>query len=102
MKKYPVKALEKGDENLEEKEYMGNLIKIKISVKDDFTSSFLKLPGCILIDVRVCQNVSLVLKLKRKVHLNFSYKSVILTVRPTCHMIKCEKSIQRQKKILLL
>ncbi|CAB5208415.1 unnamed protein product [Rhizophagus irregularis] len=54
MKKYPVKAPEKGEEDPEEKEYMGGPIKIKISAEEDFTSSFLELPGCIPIDVRVC------------------------------------------------
>ncbi|CAI2186451.1 506_t:CDS:2, partial [Funneliformis geosporum] len=44
VKKYPVKALEEGEENPEEKEYMGGPIKIKISTEDDFTSSLLKLP----------------------------------------------------------
>ncbi|CAI2198218.1 7065_t:CDS:2, partial [Funneliformis geosporum] len=53
VKKYPVKALEEGEEDLEEKEYMGGLIKIKISAEDDFTSSFLKLPGCEPIDICV-------------------------------------------------
>ncbi|CAI2195994.1 18211_t:CDS:2, partial [Funneliformis geosporum] len=52
--KFAVKPPEKGEEDPEEKEYMGDPIKIKISAKDDFTSSFLKLPGCVLIDVRVC------------------------------------------------
>ncbi|CAI2181792.1 11389_t:CDS:2, partial [Funneliformis geosporum] len=51
MKKYPVKAFEKSEEDPEEKEYMGGPIKIKISVEDDFTSSFLKLPDCVSIDV---------------------------------------------------
>ncbi|CAI2196885.1 4351_t:CDS:2, partial [Funneliformis geosporum] len=43
IKKYPVKALKEGEEDLEEKEYIGSLIKIKISAEDDFTFSFLKL-----------------------------------------------------------
>ncbi|CAI2189406.1 5225_t:CDS:2 [Funneliformis geosporum] len=51
MKKYPVKAPEKGKKDLEEKEYMGSPIKIKISVGDYFTSNFLKLPGCIPINI---------------------------------------------------
>ncbi|CAI2196940.1 1604_t:CDS:2, partial [Funneliformis geosporum] len=51
VKKYLVKAPEKGEEDLEEKEYIGNPIKIKISVGDYFTSSFLKLSDCVLIDV---------------------------------------------------
>ncbi|CAI2200836.1 14707_t:CDS:2, partial [Funneliformis geosporum] len=42
--KYPVKAPEEGEEDLEEKEYMGGPIRIKISAEDYFTSSFLKLP----------------------------------------------------------
>ncbi|CAI2191329.1 15791_t:CDS:2 [Funneliformis geosporum] len=54
VKKHPVKAPEEGEEDLEEKEYMGSPIRIKISAKDYFTSSFLKLPGCVPIDVRVC------------------------------------------------
>ncbi|CAI2192090.1 11540_t:CDS:2, partial [Funneliformis geosporum] len=54
VKKHPVKAPEEGEEDLEEKEYMGSPIRIKISVEDYFTSSFLKLPGCIPIDVQVC------------------------------------------------
>ena len=36
-----------------EKDFMG-AIKIKISAEEDFTSSFLKLPSCILIDIWVC------------------------------------------------
>ncbi|CAI2194085.1 9950_t:CDS:2, partial [Funneliformis geosporum] len=51
MKKYPVKAPEEGEEDLEEKEYMGSPIKIKISTGDYFTSSFLKLPDCVSINV---------------------------------------------------
>ncbi|CAI2176066.1 3361_t:CDS:2, partial [Funneliformis geosporum] len=47
IKKYPIKALEEGEEDLEEKEYMGGPIKIKISAEDDFTSSFLKLPDAL-------------------------------------------------------
>ncbi|CAB5210402.1 unnamed protein product [Rhizophagus irregularis] len=54
MKKYPVKAPEEGEEDPEEKEYMGGPIKIKISAEEDFTSSFLELSGCVPIDVRVC------------------------------------------------
>ncbi|CAI2187090.1 13490_t:CDS:2, partial [Funneliformis geosporum] len=54
LKKHPVKAPEEGEEDLEEKEYMGGPIRIKISAEDYFTSSFLKLPGCVPIDVRVC------------------------------------------------
>ncbi|CAI2190257.1 10081_t:CDS:2, partial [Funneliformis geosporum] len=54
MKKYPVKAPEEGEEDPEVKDYMGGPIKIKISAEDDFTSSFLKIPGCVPIDVRVC------------------------------------------------
>ncbi|RGB22170.1 hypothetical protein C1646_678030, partial [Rhizophagus diaphanus] len=50
IKKYPVKTPEKG-EDPEEKEYMGGPIKIKISAEEDFTSSFLELPGCVPIDV---------------------------------------------------
>ncbi|RIB01140.1 hypothetical protein C2G38_2297601 [Gigaspora rosea] len=52
--KNAVKPPEEGEEDPEEKEYMGGLIKIKISAEENFTSSFLKLPGCIPIDVRVC------------------------------------------------
>src|SRR6266496_5627053 len=43
-----------------------------------------------------------VLKLKRKAHLNSSYKKAVLTLKLTCHTIKCGKSIQRQKKALLV
>ncbi|CAI2165083.1 18697_t:CDS:2 [Funneliformis geosporum] len=52
--KFIVKPSEEGEKDLEEKEYMSSPIKIKISVKGDFTSSFLKLLGCIPIDVWVC------------------------------------------------
>ncbi|RIB08439.1 hypothetical protein C2G38_2211662 [Gigaspora rosea] len=45
---------EEGEEDPEEKEFMMGPIKIKISAEEDFTSSFLKLPGCVPIDVRVC------------------------------------------------
>ncbi|CAI2184664.1 297_t:CDS:1 [Funneliformis geosporum] len=51
-----VKHSEKGEEDLKEKEYIGGPIKIKISAKENFTSSFLKLPECVAIDVRVCLN----------------------------------------------
>jgi len=54
VKKYPVKVLEEGEKDLEEKEYMDGPIKIKISVEENFTFSFLKLPECVAIDVRVC------------------------------------------------
>ncbi|CAI2187713.1 6733_t:CDS:1, partial [Funneliformis geosporum] len=49
-----IKYSKESEEDSEEKKYMGGPIKIKISVKEDFTSSFLKLPGCIAIDIRVC------------------------------------------------
>ncbi len=42
-----------GEEVEEEKDYMG-AIKIKITAEENFFSSFLKLPGCVPIDVRVC------------------------------------------------
>jgi DNA polymerase elongation subunit (family B) len=42
-----------GEEVEEKKDYMG-AIKIKITAEEDFFSSFLKLPGCVPIDVRVC------------------------------------------------
>ncbi|CAG8776045.1 1973_t:CDS:2, partial [Rhizophagus irregularis] len=45
--------LENGEEDTEVKEFLGSPIKIKISAKDNFFSSFLKLPGCVPIDVRV-------------------------------------------------
>ena len=54
MKKYPVKAPEKGEEDPEEKECLGDRIKIKITAEENFFSSFLKLPGCVPIDVQVC------------------------------------------------
>ncbi|CAI2192542.1 17177_t:CDS:2, partial [Funneliformis geosporum] len=44
---------ESGEKVEEKKDYMG-AIKIKITGEEDFFSSFLKLPGCIPIDVRVC------------------------------------------------
>ena len=50
-KKIAIKLLEKDEEDLEEKEYMGGRIKIKITAKENFFSSFLKLPGCVPIDV---------------------------------------------------
>ena len=46
--------LENGEEDMEVKEFLGGLTMIKISAEDNFFSSFLKLPGCIPIDVRVC------------------------------------------------
>ena len=48
------KPPEEGEEDPEEKEYMGGRIKIKITAEENFFSSFLKLPGCVPIDVRVC------------------------------------------------
>jgi hypothetical protein len=42
-----------GEEVEEEKDFIG-AIKIKITAEEDFYSSFLKLPGCVAIDVRVC------------------------------------------------
>ncbi|CAI2196264.1 16611_t:CDS:2, partial [Funneliformis geosporum] len=44
---------ESGEEVEEKKDYMG-AIKIKITAEEDFFSSFLKLPGCVPIDVQVC------------------------------------------------
>jgi hypothetical protein len=44
------------------------------------------------------KNVSLILKSKKEAHLNSSYESAVLILRPTCHTIKCGKSIQRRKK----
>ncbi|RHZ74787.1 hypothetical protein Glove_219g179 [Diversispora epigaea] len=41
-------------EEEDEKEYMGGPIKVKLTAGDYFTSTVLKLPGCIPIDVRVC------------------------------------------------
>ncbi|CAI2186493.1 10893_t:CDS:2 [Funneliformis geosporum] len=82
VKKHPVKTPEEGEEDLEEKEYMGGPIRIKISAEDYFISSFLKLPSCS----------------KRKTHLNSSYKNSVLTVRLICYTIKCGKSIQRRRK----
>ena len=37
----------------EKKDFIG-AIKIKIIVKENFFSSFLKLPGCVPINIRVC------------------------------------------------
>src|SRR5205085_7978276 len=48
------------------------------------------------------KNVSLVLKSKKEAHLNSSYESAVLTLRPICHMIKCGKFIRRRKKLLLV
>jgi hypothetical protein len=42
-----------GEEIEEEKDFIG-AIKIKITAEENFFSSFLKLPGCVLIDVQVC------------------------------------------------
>jgi DNA polymerase elongation subunit (family B) len=42
-----------GEEVEEGKDFMG-AIKIKITAEENFFSSFLKLPGCVPIDVRVC------------------------------------------------
>ncbi|CAI2198278.1 10515_t:CDS:2, partial [Funneliformis geosporum] len=42
-----------GEEVKEKKDYIG-AIKIKITAEKDFFSSFLKLPGCVPIDIRVC------------------------------------------------
>ena len=53
-KKNTIKAPEEGEEDTEVKEYLGGPIEIKISAEDVFTSSFLKLPGCVPIDVQVC------------------------------------------------
>ncbi|GBC36227.2 DNA polymerase family B-domain-containing protein [Rhizophagus irregularis DAOM 181602=DAOM 197198] len=91
--------LENGEEDTEVKEFLGGPIKIKISAEDNFFSSFLKLPGCVPIDVRVC--------LKKRYPrfevekegslLNSSYKNAVLTLKLTCHTIKCGKHIQRRK-----
>src|SRR6266496_3139079 len=48
------KPPEEGEKDLEEKEYMGSRIKIKITAEENFFSNFLKLLGCVPIDVRVC------------------------------------------------
>src|SRR5215213_8962860 len=42
------------DLNSEEEEYSAQPIKIKISSDEDFESTFLKIPGCVPIDVRAC------------------------------------------------
>ncbi|CAI2187674.1 3248_t:CDS:2, partial [Funneliformis geosporum] len=49
--KVAIKPPEESEKDLEEKEYISGPIKIKISTEENFTSSFLKLPGCVLIDV---------------------------------------------------
>src|SRR4051794_13970821 len=56
VKRYPVKAPEEGEEDLKEKKCLGGSIRVKIIAdsNDDFFSSFLKLPGCVPIDVRLC------------------------------------------------
>ena len=46
--------LENGEEDMEVKEFLSGPIKIKISVEDNFFSSFLKPLECVPIDVRVC------------------------------------------------
>ena len=46
--------LENGEEDTEVKEFLGGPTMIKISAEDNFFFSFLKLPGCVPIDVRVC------------------------------------------------
>src|SRR5262245_36878958 len=46
--------LENREEDTEVKEFLGGPIMVKISADDNFFSSFLKPPGCIPIDVRVC------------------------------------------------
>ena len=43
-----------GEEVEEVKEYLGGPIEVKITAEENFYSSFLKLPGCVPIDVRVC------------------------------------------------
>ncbi|RGB21943.1 DNA polymerase family B-domain-containing protein [Rhizophagus diaphanus] len=44
---------ENGKEDTEVKEFLGNPTMIKISAEDNFFFSFLKLPGCVPIDIRV-------------------------------------------------
>ncbi|CAI2196941.1 6053_t:CDS:2, partial [Funneliformis geosporum] len=51
-KRSTVEALGYGKEDLKEKEYLGEPIMIKITVEENFTSSFLKLSDCVLIDVQ--------------------------------------------------
>ncbi|RIA82550.1 hypothetical protein C1645_835203 [Glomus cerebriforme] len=46
--------LENGEEDTEVKEFLGGPIMIKISAENNFFFSFLKLPECVPIDVRVC------------------------------------------------
>ncbi|RGB29400.1 hypothetical protein C1646_766634, partial [Rhizophagus diaphanus] len=46
--------LENGEEDMKVKEFLGGLTMIKISAEDNFFFSFLKLPECVPIDVRVC------------------------------------------------
>ncbi|RIA86472.1 hypothetical protein C1645_829240 [Glomus cerebriforme] len=41
-------------DNEEEEEFRVQLIKVKICPEEDFISTFLKIPGCVPIDVRVC------------------------------------------------
>ncbi|PKK58421.1 hypothetical protein RhiirC2_720530 [Rhizophagus irregularis] len=42
------------DEEVEEEKDFMEAIKIKITAEENFFSSFLKLPGCVPIDIRVC------------------------------------------------
>ncbi|RIA85344.1 hypothetical protein C1645_830949 [Glomus cerebriforme] len=98
-KRGTIKASEEGEEDSEEKEYLGGPIRIKITSdeSDDFISSFFKLPGYVPIDVQVYLKKHFPhSKVKKEGLLNSSYKSAVLTVRLTCYMIKCEKSIQRE------
>ena len=88
-----------GEEVEEEKEYLGGPIKIKITAEDDFYSSFLKPPGCVPIDVRVYLKKHFPkAEVEKEGSLKFFLKSVVLMLKQTCHMMKCEESIQKRKK----
>ncbi|CAI2169259.1 19178_t:CDS:2 [Funneliformis geosporum] len=89
----------------EEKGIFGRPIKVKITldVNDDFISSFLKLPDCMLIDIQMC--------LKKRFHysevekegsLKFFLQKCSFDSKADMPYDKYEKSIQRQKKPLLI
>ena len=93
------KPPKKGEKDPEEKEYIAVELRSKSLRKRISFPVFLNcLDAYQLTYECASKNISLVLKSKKEAHLNSSYKNVVLTLKPTCHTIKCGKFIQREKK----
>ena len=89
-----------GEEVEEVKEYLGGPIKVKITAEENFFSSFLKPPGCVPIDVRVClKKYFPKAEVEKGGSFKFFLKKCDLDAKAD---MPYEESIQRRKKTLLL